>query len=439
MAHSIGVIGTPHDQFKIRWADKMARGLSAYAILQDKFPFREAEKTGESFVMPVLTKRVSGGTRAAAQAGAVTFNDIRTSVIEKATLKGSQYWNWNGCDEEAALASMGEQKAWTPEFDLAMRDLYDTGSFHLELALLWGQFPLGSIGQLDANPIANVFVLTPESTAPGILYNLVGHELEVFSLDLTTKRTGTHVVTAVDPEAGTITVTDDGNVVDTDVIFLKDEVVEGAPATHKTGAGLAVWATPATTLAGLSTATRPTWKPTEIDAAGESLSFDMLIQAAKNVQNRGFAGKLCALVSPDGWTDAMNDMSATVRRQAGDRKYVLGAEAISFYTGTGEIEVISDPYQKKGYAHVFPVAQKPLSEYEDAELDNLPCRRIGASDLVFVGPDGKTSKAFRESYFYKLQGTNVIVAEVYSHQALFVGYRSRLVTISGITNSVDAA
>src|SRR6185503_15370927 len=108
------------------------------------------------------------------------------------------------------------------------------------------------------------------------------------------------------------------------------------------------------------------------------------------------------------------------------RKYVIGADSLSFYTGVGEVEIIAHPYQKEGYAHVFPVSTaNATGEMSTEELESSPLRRIGVTDLCFIGPDGKTSTSKKAAYWDRLQRSNVLFVETYSNQALFVAAPSR--------------
>jgi hypothetical protein len=434
MAHVVGTLEGTHKQFKIKYADKITRGFGASGILQSRFPFREKEKTGEKYTAPILTRRVAGGTYAAAGVGRVDFNDMVASTIEKAELQGSQYFNWNGITWEAGFSSDSEGKlSFTDEFRLMSVDVWDTGRFRLEMLMLWGQNPLGTIGQVDGAPAANTVTIKAAELAPGILYQLEGATLEVWDVTLATKRAGGNFfVTAVDPELGKITMTDTTTIVDTDVIFFAGERTTVGPA-FVTAAGLSVWSTPGVSIAGLNPATRAAWQPTTVSAGNDRISFDVILDASARVQNRGHRGKVCCLLPVVSWNDAMNDLSATVRRRDDARKYTLGAESISFYTGLGEVEVVAHPYMKNGYGFIFPVMTENWMDMSEDEIDDKdPIRRIGAQELCYVGPDGKHGPAHAQHYIQNLQGSNIFYVQVYSHQALFVPKRQRLVKVTGI-------
>jgi hypothetical protein len=429
MANQIGTISY-HDQFRIRYAEKISKYLSATSILQEVAPFTEKEMTGEKYVMPIQTRRGHAFTYAASNAGQVTFVDLDTSKIEKASLNGSQIFGGDGCDWESALSALG----FTDEFDLVMEGLMDSHRFRIELDTFWGQNAKGSIGVVTGTPATSatstVTILAAERSA-GILYNIENATLEFFNPALNTLRAGTHVVQSVDPDAGTFVVDNSGGtLVDGDIIFLKGQRTTAA---WKQAAGLNTWLQNTGTIAGLDASTRSVWKPNVIALGGAPLTFDELLKAANRLQSRGHVGKLVALVSPTTWSQMMSDQAAVVRRTQEQRKYVLGADALSFSTGIGEIEIIAHPYQKEGYAHVFPVTTANADgSMNEKDLESAPIRRIGVTDLCFVGPDGKTSKSKKAQYFEKLQRTNILFVETYSHQALFVAAPSRCVTFTGV-------
>lgn len=436
MAHVVGTL-SQHDQFKIRYASKIAKYLSSTSILQEKIPFREKERTGESYVMPILLKRGHSASYAASGAGQVNFRDLKTSQIKKATLKGSQIFMGDGADWEAMFSSDAPGAAFSDEADVVIYGLMDSHRFRIEMDTLWGQAAKGSLGQVSGAPSGNVVTLLAAETSPGILFQLEDADIEVFTSALTTKRTGpnsdgSYTVTAVDPEAGKITVNNAQNIADTDVIFFAEQRTASA---WKAAAGLHVWAVNAGSLAGIDAATNILWKSNSISANSGPLSFDLLLDFSTRVINRGHVGKLCAIMTPKAWANAMADMSATVRRTPQERKYVLGAEAISFFTGSGEIECIAHPYEKNGYCHIFPqLTSNADGEYSEDQVERAPLRRIGAVDLTFVGPDGKANGK-KSAYFEKLQRTNLFYTESYSHQALFVSCPSRIGVITDIVNS----
>lgn len=442
MAHVVATTSV-HDQFKIRYAEKIGKYLSSTSVLQEKIPFKERDRTGEKYVMPIQTRRGHSANYAAAGAGQVNFGDLDVSRIVKASIKGSQIFMGEGLDWEAAFSDDGEGTAFSDEFDLVVSGLQDSHRFRIEMDLLWGQSANGSVGIVDGVPATSatstVTILLAERS-PGILFQLENALLEIFDSTLATRRDGQETddafrVISVDPDAGTFVASNTAGAIQSgDRIFFKGQVTAGSPPVHNTAAGIHKWFTNAGTLADIDAALNVVWRPTTISAGNGPMSFDLLLQTAAAFENRSHKGKLCALVTPTAWNNMMSDMSAAVRRTEQSRKYVLGAEAIEFFTGTGSVEVISHPYEKKGYSHIFPILTRNADgEYKDEEVQRATLRRVGATDLTFMGPDAKAGGK-KSAYFEKLQRTNLLYVETYSHQTLFVACPARTAAVTGIVD-----
>lgn len=439
MAHVVGTLSTHAGNFKKIYADKIGKYLSSTSILQEKIPFRQKERTGEEYVMPIMTRRGHSFDYAASGAGQVNFGDLDTSKIVNANLKGSQIFGGDGIDWEAAFSSDAPDAAFSEEFDLVATGLQDSGRFRIEMDTFWGQSPNGTIGIIDGIPATSatstVTILLAERS-PGILFQIENALVEIFDSTLATKRVGldtggSYRVLTVAPDSGTLTLDNSGGLLASgDRIFFKGQLTAGP--VWKSAAGLDKWCSNAATIAGIDAVQNVVWRPNTISAGNLPLSFDILLRISASFESRSHKGKLCAIVSPISWANMMADMSAAVRRTQNERKYTLGAETIEFFTGNGSIEVIAHPYQKKGYAHVIPVlVSNSDGEYKTEEVDRAPLRRIGAVDLTFVGPDGKTGKK-KSAYFEKLQRTNILYIETYSHQALFCTSPARTARITGI-------
>lgn len=428
MAHAPAILGSLNDQFKEKFSDKIAKHLTANSIYTQRIPFRESEMIGEAFEEPVCIRRTTGGDYARSGVGQVSYSDIRTSQIVKARQVGSQIFMGDGMDLESVYSSQGTDRAWSPEWNKCMTALMDSSRFRQEMATMWGQHTGGSIGVVDGVPAVSatstVTILAKEVSS-GIIFQLENTLVEIFDSALTTQRisaitgiTPAYSVLTVDPDAGTFTLDNSAGVIQsTDVIFFKGE---RTTSTFNVQAGIHTWLNNTGTIAGISSTANAVWKPNILSAGNLPLTFDKLLTVTGRLFNRGFMGKLIAEVPIRSWNNMMSDMSALVRRTPSEKKYVLGAEAIEFRTGAGNVEVIAHPYAKEGYAHITPTLQSRGDGYTEQELDNAPLRRVGATDLIFVGPSGKGSKGKRAEWFYNLQRTNLLIAETYIHEAVFM-------------------
>lgn len=419
--------------FKDVFADKLSDVVPSFALLQDDIPFINAKRTGELFSQPILVQRSHGATYLANAAGNTTLNPVLASKTVEAQIKGSQIVMRDAIDYEAAFSSEGDQAAFTPAMKLTVEALWESSHHRVEADLLYGQDSNG-LGTVNGAPAANVITIDTAQFAEGLWTGMEGAELEIFASTLTTKRTGVgsdsvgsgfYTITAVDLDNGTITVDDDQNVADNDVIFFRSQRTTSA---FNTMAGLHKWLTNTGTLANVSASTYNLWKPVSLSAGNAAFSFDLVLQGCARVSMRGAMGTMCCYCHPLAWANAMTDLSATVRRNHKDiKEYVIGAESISFYTGTGHVLIKAHPMVKPGFAYTIPVGGEGS--------DNGSYKRIGATDVTFVTQQGRGSKTGGTSYFEKLPNTNAVEVQTYSHQALYTPKPARGFIITSIVNS----
>ncbi len=195
-------------------------------------------------------------------------------------------------------------------------------------------------------------------------------------------------------------------------------------------AGIHKWLTNTGTIANVSAATYNLWKPVSLSANNGAFSFDLVLQGCARVSMRGAMGTMCCYCHPLAWANAMSDLAATVRRNHKDvKEYILGAESICFYTGTGKVFVKAHPMVKPGFAYTVPLATG------EGESENGAYCRIGATDLTFVTQQGRGSRTSGTSYFEKLPNTNAVEVQTYSHQALYSAKPARGFIITDIVNT----
>lgn len=418
--------------FKDRFADDLSDALPAFAVAQDDIPFLESKKTGELFSQPILVRRSHGATYMTSGAGLTSLNPVIASKTVEARITGSQIAMRDALVWEAAFASDSEEEAFMPGMELTVESIWESQRHRVEADLLWGQDANG-LGTVNGAPVANVMTIDTAQFAEGLWTGMEGAELEIFDTALTTKRTGIgsdsvgsgfYTITAVDLDAGTITVDDDQNVADNDVIFFRGQRTTSA---FNIMAGLYKWLTNTGTLANVSASTYNIWKATSLAANSGPISFDLILQGCARASMKGAMGDMIAYLHPLAWANAMTDLSATVRRSHNDvKEYYLGAEVICFFTGTGKVFIKAHPLMKPGFAFVIPKTMRGTP--------NGGYYRIGATDLTFVTQQGKGSKVSGSSYFEKVPGTNAVEVNTYSHQAAYSPKPGRGFIITGIVN-----
>lgn len=436
---AFGTLSQYSGLFKDVFADKLSDVVPSFALLQDDIPFRNSKRVGELFSQPILVQRSHSATYLASADGTVTLNPVLASKTVEAQITGSQIVFRDAIDYEAAFASEGDQAAFTPAMKLTVEALWEGSHHRIEADLLYGQDTNG-LGTVNGVPAADVVIFDVAQFAEGLWTGMEGAELEIFSSDLATKRDGVgrdtvttaapgfYTITAVDLDNNTITVDDDQNIADNDVIFFRTQRTTSA---FKTMAGLHTWLTNTGTIANVSASSFNLWKPVTIDALNGAFSFDLVLQGCARVSMRGAMGTMCCYCHPLAWANAMQDLAATVRRNHKDvKEYILGAESICFYTGTGKVFIKAHPMVKPGFAYTIP-----LSTGEGGG-ENGAYQRIGATDLTFVTQQGRGSRTSGTSYFEKLPNTNAVEVQTYSHQALYSNKPARGFVIINIVNTL---
>lgn len=432
---AVGTLSQYDGLFKDVFADKLSDVVPSFALLQDDIPFKASKRVGELFSQPILVQRSHSATYLSSGDGTVDLNPVLASKTVEAQITGSQIVFRDAIDYEAAFASEGEQAAFTPAMKLTVEALWEASHHRIEADLLYGQDANG-LGTVDGAPVANVITVADAQFAEGLWTGMEGAEIEIFSAALTTQRagigsdtvgTGFYTITAVDLDAKTITVDDDQNVVDTDVIFFRSQRTTSA---FKTMAGLHKWLTNTGTIANVSASTYNLWKPVTISAGNAAFSFDLVLHGCARVSMRGGMGTMVCYCHPIAWANAMTDLAATVRRNHKDiKEYILGAESICFYTSTGKVFIKAHPMCKPGFAYCVPLASG-----EGGNENGSYCR-IGATDLTFVTQQGRGSRSGGTSYFEKLPNTNAVEVQTYSHQALYSPKPARGFIITNIVNA----
>jgi hypothetical protein len=337
--------------FKDVFADKLSDALPSFAILQDDMPFRVSKKTGELFSQPILVRRSHGATYLASGGGVVTLYPVLASKTVEAKITGSQIVMRDAIDYESAFSGDGEEQAFQPAMELTVESLWESARHRIEADMLYGQDANG-LGTVNGAPAANVITVNTAQFAPGLWTGMEGAEIEIFTSALTTKRTGIgsdtvdsgfYTITAVDLDAGTITVDDDQNVADTDVIFFRGQRTTSA---FKTMAGLHKWLTNTGTLANVSAASYNIWKPNSI-AAGGALRFDLILQGCAKSSIKGAMGEMCAYVHPipNGGYSRIGATDLTFVTQQGKGSKTSGSSYFEKLPNTNAVEVQTFSHQ----------------------------------------------------------------------------------------------
>jgi len=275
----------------------------------------------------------------------------------------------------------------------------------LEIALFYGQSGIAKVASVSGQ----VITLNADEFAPGIFAGAKGMILEAWASD--TQHDGDIVVSAVDYEAKTLTVTGTITaVVADDLLFFKGAKVG---STLNEMAGLYKICTNTSTLFNIDASTYDLWKGNNITTAAD-ISFSLLESSIAKAIAKGLADEdVVAFVNVEHWNVLLDDIVA--KRQF-DSSYtkdtaVEGSKSIKFYGQNGMIEIVPSIYVKG--AHCFII---PMSEFS----------RVGSRDVTFDQP-GEEGKFFR-----LLTDANGYELRAYTDQALFCTAPGKCIVLSDL-------
>ena len=288
-----------------------------------------------------------------------------------------------------------------------------------EIEALYGQQGLAIVQSVSG---ANL-VVTAAEWAPGIWAGAEGALVEIFNAALTAERTpaaGHYEISSTNFDTRTITMTvatlaADG-VIAGDRVFWKNALIAGP--THRSAIGIhAILTQTSGALFGIDPSLFTLWLANNEGAGSAALTMDV-VQAgvSRLVEKGGGEGRLCLYISTKTWVDLIGDLAALRRFQKGDgnARYEAGAEAITFWTQSGPVEIKPSIFVKGSYGYL---------------LDLGGWSRIGAQDFAFGDPAER-------QVFHRLESKSGYDARAYANQAVFSDSVGHNTIITGIVNSV---
>jgi hypothetical protein len=398
--------------FKNLYKDSgLINAIPSWMIVQDRFPFQEAEATGQYYVFGVTLQQENGFTYApssGSSSGVVTLNASVAGYVGQAQVEGyAIYLRSRLSYDAAAKASRAGKKAFAQAYGAVLKNMKESHQFRLELSLLYGRDGLGVV---DTNT-SGALVLTAASWATGIWGSgLKDAILEAFTGtgDSVTQHNGDLTISAIDISTKTVTVTGtSAAVVADDVLYFK-----GARTTtaFKECAGLYRVLTNTSTLFNIDAATQQLWKANSY-AVGGQLSLTAIMQAASIGMSFGLK-KALLLCAPEKFAQLASDEAALRRYVQDSPNAKRGVKGISFLLGAVEVEICPHPLVKQG--HAMMLAEDSIN-------------RVGATDITFGMPGSG------EKMEVHVTDSTAIEFRSMSDQAIFSEKPAQCVLLTGIS------
>lgn len=410
--------------FKVVYGDQHINAVPEGLWLTKNVDFRESDKIGKDFEVPVILSQEHGVTYLASGDGATTLNASIAAVSKNATVDGSQIILRGQIDYEAAAKASTAKGAFQKTTELLVQNLIDSASKRLEIMFLYGGTGLAATSSsANASSTSTVVTLTVASFAAGIWAGMENASINFYKQSdgtlVSSSADAIFTVTSVDIDNHALTVTGTS----TGISALDTAVLAGACDVYFRGAkgkecsGLDKIMTNTGQLFGISATTYTLWKATSYSAGSAALTMAKLLAAqSKAVAKGGLEEDTVLLCNPNTWNNLNSDQAALRQYDSSysSSKSENGSEALVYHGVGGKIMVVSHPMIKQGEAFLFP--KKRL-------------KRVGAQDLSFKTP-GRS-----DEIFLHIPDVNAYELRIYGNQALFGEKPAQMVKITGIVNS----
>jgi hypothetical protein len=399
--------------FKNLYQDSgLINAIPSWMILQDRFPFEEAEAgLGQFYVFGVVLQREQGFTYAPSSgsgSGVQTLNAAVAGYIGQAQVEGyAIYMRSRLSYDAAAKASRAGKKAFAQAYGAVLKNMKESHQFRLELSLLYGRDGLGIV----STNTTGALVLTTDSWATGIWASgMKGALLEAFTGTgaTVTQHDGDLTVSGVAIATKTITVTGTStSVVANDVLYFKGA---RTTTTYRECAGLFRIMSNTGSLFNIDAATYELW-------AGQSyaVSGNLTLTAIMNASALGMAfglEKAILICAPEKFAQLASDEAALRRYVSDSTKTKRGVKGISFLMGNVETEILPHPLCKQSHAMMIN---------EDS------VHRVGSTDVTFSMPGSS------EPMTVHVTDSTAIELRSMSDQALYSDQPAAMVLLTGIT------
>lgn len=397
-------VATLDGMYKKVYAEKgPIEALPEFSILQDLVPFSTAKRTGKSYNVPIVLADEHGFSYGSADE-TITLNTEIAATLKEISVDGAQIVGQASLNYDAASRSQGSEQAFLDCAHLVIQNLMTSHSKKLEASLLYGRSGIGTVSSLSSQDI----ILTAASWSDGLMMNLINAKIDVYTSG-GSLRQGDLVVTAVNPDTYTLTVTGTTTgIVSTDVVYFDGSY-------GKECYGLNYIATNTGSLFGIDASVYPAWKSQSYACGSAALTMAKVLSGASLAVSRGgLSEESVLLVHPTSFNNLNTDQAALTVHNGEKSSAKNGFDELVFRGVSGRVVVKPHPAVKRGDAFLF-------------SPKNL--RRVGSQDISNERP-GSDGKIFFDSQTLSAQ-----IIRSYSNQAIFAEKPAQIVKFSAIVPS----
>lgn len=365
--------------------------------IQQELAFTNKQAYGLKYVETIRLGYPAGFTHQAADGsgGAFALNDATAGTRKRIEVQGEQILLKDQFSyEDGGRIAEGGKRAFASFQSEIFEPMQRSMRKRLETQLLYGGMGIGVVESYASGDPS--ITISADYWAEGIWAGLEGAALITYSADGSTARNaGTPVtISSINLETRKLTLSGTlSSTVATDVIWWGGAKGEEMNGIHKimTNTG---------SIFGVSASTYTLWKGTEQAVAG-NFSFAKMKAGITKAFNLGLDDDLCLFISPEAWSQLVDDIQALRRTTSGSdiKKLEMGHEELVYHSLNGMTKVLPSNFVWKSFGY---------------GLCKKDWKRIGAADVTFNTP-GMPS----EKLFHHLESKAGIEVRSYTNQATY--------------------
>ena len=406
--------------FKDVYEEKIVNLVPESSIFQKKIKFVENDKReGRLLHQPVLLALPSGVTFGV---GAVALNNPIASTMGDAQIQGAGITLADRITYDvAAKAAAGGVRAFVEATELIVDALTQSMSKFIEIELMWGSSPLGTLGQSSVNTGVGTtvtFTIDLAEWATGIWGGLENMSIDAYMTSGTVKvnTTSALVIQSVNPTTRVITCTANA----ADAILINAQAATALQLFPYNSVGNEMNGfynilANAGTLFNISAATYALWQANTYSFANTAANFGKIQSMVALATARGLMEDVAVFVNPTTFANIVTSQAGARRYDSSYKSKELenGTESLTFWGPNGKIELVPHIFMKQGYCFALPLKR---------------CQRTGATDLTFTLP------GMPGEFFLQLPGYTAYELRCYTLQAAFLNSPYKGVLGTNIVN-----
>lgn len=405
--------------FKDVYENEIVNLVPESSVFQKRVKFVENDKReGRLLHQPVLLALPTGmtfgvGFQALVTPIASTMGDAQIAGAGMTLADRITY-------DVAAKAASGGTRAFIEATELIVDALTQSMSKLIEIELMWGSDPHGTLGESTVHTggggTTGTLTIDLAEWSAGIWSGMENINIDVYNLGVLINTVGPIVVTAVNVTTRVISTS--GAAADIAAInALNGTALQLFPylAFGQEMQGFYNILSNTGTIFNINAATYALWQSNTYSALSTALNFGKVQSAVALATARGLMEDVTVFVNPRTYSNLITSQAGARRYDSSYKKNELenGTESLCFYGPNGKIEIVGHIFMKEGYAFVLPLKR---------------CQRTGATDLTFTLP------GMPGEFFLQMPGFTAYELRCYTLQAAFLNSPAKAVLINLIVN-----